>query len=580
MPTATDGRDPSPRPLWAALALAALVAAAAPLARAQPATNAAGRPNIVLLMAEDLSPRLGSYGDAVAHTPHLDRLAAEGTRYTHVFAAAGVCAPSRAAIILGVRQNRFGAGHMRAPQGGYVAAPPTGWKAFPELLRAAGYYTVNSGKTDYQMSQRLGGAWGGPFTLWDRDGAVGAGFLSGPPIDWNGRAPGQPFFAYVTLGETHESQVWPTWQLGDRFFHWLMLPMRVRNHARWEHETDPARVVVPPYYPDVPEVRGDLARHYNNVAVMDARAGEVLGALEREGLAERTVVIFTSDHGDGLPRAKRWLYDSGIGVPLLVRWPGHIDAGSVSDELVSLVDLAPTLLELAGAPVPGHMEGRAFFGPARKPPPAHVYAARDRMDESSDTVRAVRDARFAYIRNLRPELPYQLPNSFGEQMPSLRVMKRLHAEGKLGGPPALWFRAQRPAEELYDTAADPHQVHDLAGDPSYAADLTRLRTELDRLLASGDDLGLLPEEELRRRFWPDGVQPVTATPEISVASDGPSPRVTLACATEGASLGYRVDDGPWRLYSGPLPLAAGARVTAKAVRYGWQESEEVELRTP
>jgi len=543
-----------------------------------PAAGAPGaaRPNLLLIVAEDLSPRLGAYGDAVAHTPNLDRLAAEGVRYTHAFTTAGVCAPSRAGLIMGVHQNHFGAGHMRAAQGGYVAVPPPDWKAFPELLRAAGYFTANSGKTDYQMSARLGGAWGGPFTIWDRDGGMGEGFFSDSFALWEGRAPGQPFFGYLTLGGTHESQIWPTWQLGERAFHWLLLPMRVRNHARWEHRTDPARVRVPPYHPDTPVVRADLVRHYDNIAAMDALVGETLAALARDGLADETVVIFTTDHGDGLPRAKRWLYDSGIRVPLIVRWPGHVEPGSVSDELVSGVDLGPTLLALAGAAVPGQMEGRVLLGRTREPAPELVFAARDRMDESSDTVRAARDERFKYVRNLRPELPYQLPNSFGAEMPAWRELKRLQDAGELTGTAALWFRERRPPEELYDTEADPHEVHDLAGDPRYGAELARLRAALDRWLGAAPDLGLLPEAELRERFWPGGEQPVTAAPDVVIARG----QVTLRSAPAGASLGYRVDGGAWRLYTRPFEVQPGARVEAKAVRYGWAESESLERSAP
>lgn len=526
------------------------------------------RPNLLLIVAEDLSPRLGAYGDPVAHTPNLDRLAAEGVRYTRAFTTAGVCAPSRAALIMGVHQNRFGAGHMRAAQGGYVAVPPPDWKAFPERLRAAGYFTANSGKTDYQMSARLGGARGGPFTIWDRDGGMGEGFFSDSFALWEERAPGQPFFAYLTLGGTHESQVWPTWQLGERALHWLLLPMRVRNHARWVQRTDPGDVRLPPYYPDTAVVRADLARHYDNVAAMDALVGETLAALARDGLSDETVVIFTTDHGDGLPRGKRWLYDSGIHVPLIVRWPGQVEPGSVSDELVSGVDLAPTLLALAGAPVPAHLEGRVLVGPGREPAPAFVFAARDRMDESSDTVRAARDTRFKYVRNLRPELPYQLANSFGAEMPTWRELKRLHDAGELTGSAALWFRERRPPEEFYDTEADPHEVHDLAGDPRYAAELARLRAALDHWLGAAPDLGLLPEDELRERFWPGGEQPVTAAPEIAI-EDG---QTTLRSVTRGASLGYRVDGGAWRLYREPFAVEAGARIEAKAVRYGWAES--------
>jgi hypothetical protein len=195
------------------------------------------------------------------------------------------------------------------------------------------------------------------------------------------------------------------------------------------------------------------------------------------------------------------------------------------------------------------------------------------MDESSDTVRAARDARFKYVRNLRPELPYQLPNSFGAEMPTWRELKRLHDAGELTGAPALWFRERRPPEELYDTEADPHEVYDLAADPRYGVELARLRAALDGWLGAAPDLGLLPEAELRERFWPGGEQPVTAAPQIAI-EDG---RTTLRSVTPGASLGYRVDGGAWRLYGAPFAAEAGARIEAKAVRYGWAESDVVQV---
>ncbi|MEN8160372.1 MAG: sulfatase [Myxococcota bacterium] len=549
------------------LALAALVASGAASAE----DDAERRPNLLLIVAEDLSPRLGAYGDPVAQTPNLDRLAAEGVRYNRAFTTAGVCAPSRAAIVMGVHQNRFGAGHMRSAAGGYVAVPPPDWKAFPELLRAADYYTVNSGKTDYQMSTRFGGAFGGPSTIWDRDGGVGEGFFSDTWNVWQGRAPGQPFFAYLTLAGTHESQVWPTWHVASSAATWLLLPLRLRNHARWEHRTDPAALTVPPYYPDTPVVRADLARHYDNIAAMDRLVGETLAALERDGLAEDTVVIFTTDHGDGLPRAKRWLYDSGLHVPLLVRWPGHLAPGTSSDELVSGVDFAPTLLALAGVAVPDHMEGRVLLGAERSDAPEVVFAARDQIDESPDTVRAARDRRFKYIRNLRPNLPYQQPGAFAQQMPTWQELARLHAAGALSPEAALWFREERPPEELYDTAVDPHELRDLSGDPAHAAELARLRAALDAWLEAAPDLGLLAESELRERFWPGGEQPVTPPPEL-VAQDG---RAVVRSATPGASLGVRVGEGEWQLYTGAAPVGPGVEVEARAVRYGWVESETV-----
>ncbi len=524
------------------------------------------RPNVLLIMAEDLSPRIGAYGDTLARTPNLDRLAAEGMRFERAFTSAGVCAPSRAGIIMGVHADSWGAGHMRVSGRDYTAVPPPDMKAFPELLRADGYWTANGEKTDYQMATGFGTAFEGPFTIWDENGAE----------DWRGRDEDQPFFAYLTLGGTHESQVWPTWRFPRSLVELVLMPMRVANHAQWLHETDPARVSLPPYYVDTKATREDLARHYNNIEVMDAQVGELVAKLEEDGLAERTIVIWTTDHGDGLPRAKRWPYDSGIRIPLLVRWPGVTTPGSVNEELVSGVDFAPTLLRAAGVEIPAHVQGRVFLGPGKQPEPEWIYAARDRIDEQTDRVRAVRDRRYKFVRHLLPELPYVLPVAFRNAMPMMQELLALAEADELTGPPALWFRPTRDAEELFDTETDPDEIRNLAGDPAHEERLARMRGALDRWLVDSGDLGLLPEEELKERFWPGGEQPVTEPPAIRV-QDG---LVHLTSPSEGASIGYRVADGRWRLYTGPFAPPAGSTLAAKAVRYGWAESDETERTIP
>src|SRR5262245_59452639 len=317
------------------------------------------RPNIVWISNEDMSPRLGAYGDTLARTPHLDALAKASIRYTNAFTTAPVCAPSRAAIITGMHQNAIGAQHMRTTEdrvhelpGPYLAVPPFYVKAFPEYLRAAGYFTSNRAKTDYQF--------GLPFTIWDD---------LGPKAHWRNRPEkSQPFFSVFNLLVTHESQIFPT------------SPARKGKPL----VTDPAKVPVPPYYPDTPLVREELARMYDNIADMDGQVGEILQALERDGLAENTIVFYWSDHGDGVPRAKRSLYDSGLRVPLMIRWPKSLGStltpGAVRDDLVSFIDLAPTVLALAGIDVPAHMQGRVLVGPKAGPAPDFVFAARDRMD--------------------------------------------------------------------------------------------------------------------------------------------------------------------------------------------------------
>ena len=541
------------------------------LAQPQASAAAGRRPNIVWISTEDMGPRLGPYGDAVARTAVLDRFARESVRYTRAFTTAPVCAPSRAAIITGVHQAAIGAQHMRTSEdrvpelpGPYEAVPPFYVKGFPEYLRAAGYFTSNRVKTDYQF--------GSPFTIWDSLGAN---------AHWRNRSDkSQPFFSVFNIAVTHESQIFPS------------SPARKGKPL----VTNPATLTVPPYYPDTPLVRQELARMYDNIADMDRQAGEILKQLEDDGLANDTIVFYWSDHGDGIPRAKRSLYDSGLHVPLMIRWPkalgGTVTPGTVRDELVSFVDLAPTVLALAGVEIPAHLHGRVLIGPRAAPAPAFVFAARDRMDIEYDMMRSARDARFLYIRNFSPELPYAGHIIYRNQSDIMQEWFRLQAEGKLSGPAALWMRARRPAEELYDTVADPHQIHDLSARPAHRATLARMRDAVTEWMARVGDQGLVNEAEMVQRMWPGSVQPETAQPYIvprrttdaparsaAMKIDGPT-EVVIYVPTQGASVGYTTEDGPaakWRLYTGPILVDAATTLRAKAIRYGYKESAETRM---
>ena len=534
----------------------------------QDAAAPARRPNIVWISNEDMSPRLGVYGDKRARTPVLDRLAKESIRYTNAFSTAPVCAPSRAAIITGMYQTTLGAQHMRTTEdrvpelpGPYLAVPPFYVKAFPEYLRAAGYYTSNRAKTDYQF--------GVPFTIWDDLGRT---------AHWRNRPdPSQPFFAVFNLEVTHESQIFPS------------SPARKGKPL----VTDPSAIDVPPYYPDTPAVRQELARMYDNIADMDSQVGEILKQLDDDGLTGNTIVLYWSDHGDGVPRAKRSLYDSGLHVPLLIRWPkgagSTLTPGSVSSELVSFVDLAPTVLALAGVQIPAHLPGRVLVGPRASAAPAFVFAARDRMDTEYDMMRSARDERFLYIRNFSPELPYAGHITYRNQSAIMQEWFRLQAEGKLTGPAALWMRTSRPAEELYDTRADPYQIRDLSAEPKYRATLERMRQAVTDWMTRSADQGLVNEPEMIQRMWPGGVQPETAQPYILSRRDTEvqarretmtieSPmEVVIYVPTQGASIGYTTDEGAnprWKLYTGPIRVAAPMTLRAKAIRYGYKESAE------
>ena len=433
-------------------------------------------PNILWITCEDISPNLGCYGDRYAVTPNLDRLAAQGVRYTAAFAPIGVCAPSRSSLITGMFAPSLGSQHMRC-QG----TLPADVKCFPQYLRQAGYYCTNNVKTDYNFAHDK--------ATWDESSAK---------AHWRKRGKDQPFFAVFNFVTSHESQI----RQGEAAY-------RKRTADYTPHERhDPALAPIPPYHPDTPEVRKDWARYADMITFMDKQAGDVLRQLDDDHLAEETIVFYFSDHGAGMPRSKRWLYDSSTRVPLIVRFPPRHAAmaagapGTVTDRLVSFVDFGPTVLSLTAVPIPAHMQGTPFLGPKSGPPRRYVYGFRDRMDERYDLVRSVRDERYKYIRNYMPQLPWfhEQHISYMYEMPTMRAWQMLADLGKLNGPSAIFMAREKPMEELYDIEADPYEVHNLAAMPEHAATLDRLRGAHRRWQEEIIDLGLLPEADLRTRF--------------------------------------------------------------------------------
>ncbi len=534
------------------------------------------RPNILLLVAEDMSSRVGAFGDPVALTPNLDRLATQGTRYSHVFTAAGVCAPSRAALMTGLHPISIGAQHMRTssrPGGGYRAVPPPEVKAFPEWLRLAGYYTFTTSKLDYQFSGTMAGS--GPFSIWDDEGAQSRA--------WATAQAGQPFFGLINFQVTHESGVFTP--LGRGWPHSAMhLLMQLVRAFLLEipEEGDPvdaSRVKLPPYYPDTPIVRADLARHYNNIHQMDREVGEILAALEADDLVDSTIVIWTTDHGDGLPRAKRDLFDSGIRVPMIIRWPERwrpADAlpGAVDARLISFVDLAPTILGLAGVEGTASLQGRDFAKTA-DPIRDFVFASRDRIDEFEDRERAVRSREYKYIRSWNPLRPNGHHSEFRDNQEMMLEMWKLLAAGRLNEDQRVWFEPTG-RERLYHLATDPHELRNLVGDPAHGDSLQRMRAAYRKWAQRVEDWSDRSEEEMVESMWPGGREPRTATPEMEVG-DG---KIVLKSATEGASIGYRIDDARERLYDRPFSAPKGARIRVRAVRYGYEESIESDRRLP
>ena len=439
------------------------------------ALAAADRPNILWLSSEDNGPQLGCYGDAYADTPNLDALAASGMKYATCWSNAPVCAPARTTIITGMYPPSFGGQHMRSE----VALPETiggdAVKLFPQFLRDAGYYTTNHTKTDYNLV-------GDDGRCWD-DGSKKA--------HYRGRADGQPFFAVFNETVSHESKI------------------RTRPH---EQVHDPAGVRVPAYHPDTPEVRQDWAQYYDKVTEMDRRLGTRLKDLEKDGLADDTIVIYFGDHGSGMPRSKRTPLDSGLRVPLIVRFPEKFKhlapdeyaVGGTSDRLVSFVDFAATMLSIAGIKPPEYLQGRAFAGEYEVEGPEYLFGFRGRMDERIDFARSVTDGRHVYVRNYLPHLPHGQRVGYQFLTPTTRVWKEMHDAGELNDAQARFWQPREP-EELYDLRNDPDEVTNLAKPND---ELTwKFRGELKRWQEEIRDLGFLPEGMLHRKAKEAGVTP-------------------------------------------------------------------------
>lgn len=432
--------------------------------------QAADRPNILWISCEDTSPWFGFCGEKYARTPNLDALAQRGICYNNAFATAPVCAPSRFAIITGCYATSYGTQRLRSQ-----FAVPDSIHGFPTHLRRAGYYCSNNVKTDYNTSaeKRL------IAESWDE--------CSGK-AHYKDRKPGQPFFAVFNLTETHQGQAFES------------APPKLDPAERH----DPATAPVPPYYPDTPTARRTMARVHDCITAMDAHAGRILAELERDGLQDNTIVFFWPDHGQGIPRGKRTLWDTGLKIPLVVYFPekyrhfAPVAVGATCDRLVSLMDLGPTLLSLLELPIPPHMQGRAFLGKAAAAPRDYVFGARDRVDEVLELSRSVRDKRYLYIRNFMPDLSWNQPETFSDQLELRREITQLAAAGKLNAAQLTYAAPTKPAELLYDTDKDPRQIHNLAADPDHRPVLERLRKALRDWQAESCDVALIHETEAAR----------------------------------------------------------------------------------
>lgn len=523
------------------------------------------QPNILWIVTEDISPTLSFYGDNTAKTPNLDKLATESMVYDNAFTPVGVCAPSRSSIITGMHPTSIGTTHMRTshdvfswgrrdysdkvdvkdidgnPIRKYSAVIPDFVKCYTEYMREAGYYCTNNYKTDYQFAA--------PVTAWDENNQN---------AHWRNTPKNKPFFSIFNIDVSHESFLWRNKDL----------PLTV----------SPKDVPVPPYLPDNEATRNTVARHYSNVELMDKRVGKIIKQLKEDGLYENTIIFFYSDHGGPLPRGKRAILDSGLKVPFIVK--DKTGTKGRTDRLISFVDLAPTMLSLAGIKPKDYMEGKAFMGKYDTEERNYVYGSSDRFDEFTDRIRSVRNKKYLYLSNSFPELPKYKDVAYRKNIPMMSNFLKLRDKGNLNALQNIWF-GTKTEEELYDCKNDPFNINNLAENPEYEKVLVEMRTALDNFQKGKTDFGKIPEAELINQMWPNFEQPITTSVRFDETKTSQGKLIALSCASKGASIAYIISNesnkifdfnAPWQLYTKPVQLEKGETIYTIAQRIGYKES--------
>lgn len=504
--------------------------------------------NIIWLVAEDQSPEwFPMYGDSTISLPNLESLSNDGIVFNNAYSPVPVCAPARSSIITGMYPTTLGTHNMRthAPWRGegnkpypnldipsYSPIVPEGVKMFTQYLREKGYYTSNGPKEDYNF-QKLESAWD----------------ESSKEHHFRNRRVGQPFFSVFNFSVCHESQIWARGK--DSLF------------------VNPSLVKVPPYFPDNDTIRHDLAVNYSNLQRLDNQIGEIISDLKADGLYSKSIIFFYGDHGGPFPRHKRALYETGTKVPMVIKLPENRNAGTSDDRFISFIDLAPTVLSLAGIEPPKVMQGLAQFGEFEsEEKPKYTFHTSDRFDGVYDRLRAVRSERYKYIKSFDTTLSHALPVKYREQMPMMRELRRMYAAGELNENQARWLHPTKPEEELYDLRNDPYELNNLAMLPEMKATLGKFRKVLDDWINTTNDLGEIPEDVLIAKWLLDGAQP--QLPPLEMEDKNGEIRL-ISKKTDATILWKKPQDSLWNIYTVPIPNSISFE--AKSERIGYAQSE-------
>ncbi len=506
-------------------------------------------PNIVWIVLEDQSPNFfPMYGDHTVKLPAIETLAEQSIIYENAYSPAPVCAPARSSIITGMYPTTLGTHNMRCynaydtanqPALGipsYSPVVPRAVQPFTHFLRSKGYYCSNNAKEDYNFATLP--------SMWDE---------SGKNATWRNRKEGQAFFSVFNIEETHESRIW--------------------QNGQKELSVSPEKVNVLPYFPDDSVVRHDLAVNYSNLARADLLVEKIVNQLKEDGLYDETIIFFYADHGGPFPRHKRALYETGTKVPLMVKMPGQTRSEK-NDRFISFIDLAPSMLSLAGIEPPAYLQGTSFLGRFRSEnDPEYLFTASDRFDECYDRSRAVRNGRYKYIRNYNTDLPYALPIAYRMNMPMMNELIHLSEAGQLDSAAQRWMSPSKPKEELYDLENDPFELNNLADVPDMNITKRRLKKALTDWEEATNDLGSYDEKELMKRWLINGRQVQLESPKLEMVN---GQYLIIYHRQEGVTNIYRENEtAPWQIFLNPIPITEKMRLEIKAVKIGFNDSRVV-----